>query len=79
MAANLGNDADTTCAVFGQMAGAYWGPEVLYHELSYALHHRIGRLRRGRSTTLKRDNEIVAEIAAATLIQVFEGESDLPQ
>jgi len=27
MAANLGNDADTTAAVFGQLAGAYYGKE----------------------------------------------------
>ena len=26
-AANLGNDADTTAAVAGQLAGAYWGEE----------------------------------------------------
>lgn len=25
MAANLGDDADTTCAVVGQIAGAYYG------------------------------------------------------
>ena len=25
MAANLGNDADTTSAVFGQLAGAFYG------------------------------------------------------
>jgi len=25
LAANLGDDADTTCAVYGQLAGAYWG------------------------------------------------------
>ena len=27
MAANLGNDADTTAAVYGQLAGAYYGRE----------------------------------------------------
>ena len=25
MAVNLGNDADTTAAIFGQIAGAYYG------------------------------------------------------
>ena len=27
MAANLGDDADTTAAVCGQLAGAFWGEE----------------------------------------------------
>ena len=27
MAVNLGNDADTTAAIYGQLAGAYYGVE----------------------------------------------------
>jgi len=44
------------------------------HELAHALHHRTGKLRQGRSKEDKRDNEIVAEIGAAVLVNLFEGE-----
>ena len=43
------------------------------HELAHALHHRTGKLRQGRSKDDKRDNEIVAEISAAVLMNLFEG------
>ncbi len=40
MAANLGDDADTVAAVFGQIAGAYWGesaiPEAWLEKLAWA-------------------------------------------
>ena len=29
MAANLGDDADTTAAIYGQLAGAYYGEESI--------------------------------------------------
>jgi ADP-ribosyl-[dinitrogen reductase] hydrolase len=29
LAANLGNDADTTAAVYGQLAGAYYGADAI--------------------------------------------------
>jgi ADP-ribosyl-[dinitrogen reductase] hydrolase len=29
LAANLGDDADTTAAVFGQLAGAFYGAEAI--------------------------------------------------
>lgn len=29
MAANLGDDADTTAAIYGQLAGAYYGVESI--------------------------------------------------
>jgi len=44
-----------------------------YHELSHALHHRTGLLRISNDKADKRDNEIVAEIAAAVLVRLFEG------
>lgn len=39
LAANLGNDADTTAAVYGQLAGAYYGleniPEGWHHKITH--------------------------------------------
>ena len=47
---------------------------VFYHELAHALHDRTGHLRSGRSATDIRDNEIVAEVSAAVLVRLFEGQ-----
>ena len=44
------------------------------HELAHALHHRTGNIRQDRSKDDKRNNEIVAEIPAAVLVNIFEGE-----
>jgi len=40
LAANLGDDADTTCAVYGQIAGAYYGAEAIPREWLDKLHWR---------------------------------------
>ncbi len=40
LAANLGNDADTTAAVYGQLAGAYYGEASIPHEWRKQLAHR---------------------------------------
>ncbi len=40
MAVNLGDDADTTGAVFGQLAGAYYGHEGIPERWSRRLAHR---------------------------------------
>lgn len=50
------------------------GVNVFYHELSHALHHRLGKIRQGKTKAEKRDNEIVAEVGAAVLVRLFEGE-----
>ena len=47
---------------------------TFYHELVHALHHRTGKLRLPKDANAKRDNEIVAEIGAAVLVNIFEGE-----
>jgi ADP-ribosyl-[dinitrogen reductase] hydrolase len=39
MAANLGDDADTTAAVFGQLAGAYYGVEGIPEDWRAKLHN----------------------------------------
>ena len=44
------------------------------HEMVHALHHRTGKLRSGPDASARRDNEIVAEIGAAVLVNIFEGE-----
>lgn len=46
MAVNLGNDADTTGAVYGQIAGAYYGEFGIPANWRYQLyaHEKIGRL-----------------------------------
>ena len=43
------------------------------HEISHALHHRIGKLRQGKSKEDRIANETVAEISAAVLVDLFEG------
>ena len=40
MAVNLGNDADTTGAVYGQIAGAFYGYEALPREWKATIAHR---------------------------------------
>jgi hypothetical protein len=50
------------------------GLDAFYHELAHALHHRTGKLRNGSDSASKRDNEIVAEVSAAVLVRLFEGE-----
>ncbi len=40
MAVNLGDDADTTAAVYGQLAGAYYGESGIPHEWLTKLAHR---------------------------------------
>lgn len=50
------------------------GLDVFYHELAHALHHRAGKKRPSNDKADKRDNEIVAEISAAVLVNVFEGQ-----
>jgi len=50
------------------------GLETFYHELSHADHNRIGKLRDSSDKSGKRTNETVAEIAAAVLVRIFEGE-----
>lgn len=47
---------------------------TFYHELAHALHHRTGLIRNGKSDIDKRANETVAEISAAVLVRLFEGE-----
>ena len=47
---------------------------TFYHELSHALHHRARKLRPSGDATARRDNEIVAEVSAAVLVRLFEGE-----
>lgn len=49
LAANLGDDADTTAAVYGQIAGAYWGEEGIPEEWleRLALRSRIEELAEG--------------------------------
>jgi len=47
---------------------------TFYHELSHALHSRTGLLRDGRTKEDRRDNETVAEVTAAVLVKIFEGE-----
>ena len=47
---------------------------TFYHELAHALHHRTGLIRNGKSEADKRANETVAEISAAVLMRLFEGE-----
>jgi len=53
LAVNLGDDADTTGAVYGQLAGAYYGEEgipedwrekVSHHELIVSLAEKLFRL-----------------------------------
>ena len=39
MAANLGDDADTTAAIYGQIAGAYHGAESIPSEWRSKLMH----------------------------------------
>lgn len=48
--------------------------QVFYHELSHALHDRIGKLRPTREKGDKRDNETVAELSAAVLMRIVEGD-----
>jgi ADP-ribosylglycohydrolase len=61
LAVNLGNDADTTGAVYGQLAGAYYGEEgipeawrskLTYRELIVSLAERLFDLSRTRASTL---------------------------
>ena len=40
LAVNLGNDADTTGAVYGQIAGAYYGYEAISGEWKAKIAHR---------------------------------------
>ena len=40
MAVNLGNDADTTGAIYGQLAGAYYGEEGIPEKWKRVLAHR---------------------------------------
>ena len=47
---------------------------TFHHELAHALHHRTGKLRSSHDAAAHRDNEIVAEVSAAVLVRVFEGE-----
>src|SRR5690606_18842481 len=49
MAVNLGDDADTTGAVYGQIAGAYYGVEGIPREWleGLAMRERIEELARG--------------------------------
>ena len=39
-AANLGDDADTTAAICGQLAGAYYGLDTIPKEWLAVLYHR---------------------------------------
>lgn len=48
---------------------------VFYHELAHALHHRTGKLRGTKDAPARRSDEIVAEISAAVLVNIFEGET----
>jgi len=41
MAVNLGDDADTTGAVYGQIAGAYYGEEGIPSEWKSLLAERV--------------------------------------
>ncbi|MBK1834582.1 ADP-ribosylglycohydrolase family protein [Roseibacillus ishigakijimensis] len=40
LAANLGDDADTTAAIYGQLAGAFWGGDALPPDWQAKLHWR---------------------------------------
>ena len=85
VADELGIPVTYTGAVSEKVLGAYSPDDkritlfthdmaTFYHELSHALHKRTGKLRDSQSKESKRDNEIVAEISAATLVRLFEGE-----
>ena len=75
-----------TGAVSEEVLGAYSSSEdriilythdmaTFYHELIHALHKRSGKLRDSRrNESAKRDNETVAEIGAAVLVHLFEGQ-----
>ena len=74
-----------TGAVSEEVLGAYSSSEdriilfthdmaTFYHELIHALHKRSGKLRDSRNENAKRDNETVAEIGAAVLVHIFEGQ-----
>jgi len=47
---------------------------TFYHELAHALHKQTGKLRNPKIKNAKRDNETVAEVGAAVLVRIFEGE-----
>lgn len=47
---------------------------TFYHELAHALHHRTGKIRDSRQAADKRANEVVAEVAGAVLVNIFEGQ-----
>ncbi len=48
---------------------------VFYHELAHALHHKTGKLRdRVADPDGAKINETVAEVSAAVLVSIFEGE-----
>ena len=85
VANELGIPVTYTGAVSERVLGAYSPDDnritlythdmgTFYHELGHALHKRTGKLRDSQSKESKRDNEIVAEISAATLVHLFEGE-----
>ena len=48
-AANLGDDADTTAAVYGQLAGAYYGLEAIPPDWRSRLHDGPGLISRARN------------------------------
>ena len=85
VADELGIPVTYTGAVSEKVLGAYSPDDnritlfthdmaTFYHELSHALHKRTGKLRDSQSKVFKRENEIVAEISAAVLVHLFEGE-----
>ena len=41
MASNLGDDADTTAAIYGQLAGAFYGEEAIPESWRSSLARRV--------------------------------------
>jgi len=70
----------TSDRVYGVYSGASKGITLysqdmatFYHELAHALHDRLGKLRKTQGQS--KENEIVAELSAAVLVNIFEGET----
>lgn len=89
VADSLGVSVNYTGAVSDRIFGVYSRDRVgepgritlyshdlstFYHELAHALHHRTGKIRDSRKPADKRTNEVVAEVAGAVLVNIFEGQ-----
>lgn len=58
LAVNLGDDADTTAAIYGQIAGAYYGIDGIPHILARAHRSQRTHYRHGKSSVRGRDKSI---------------------